>query len=33
MGRLALSQARLEIGRLGEWFEREARALVLSHIL
>ena len=29
MRRLTLSQARLEIGRLGEWFDREERALAL----
>jgi anti-sigma regulatory factor (Ser/Thr protein kinase) len=29
MRRLTLSQARLEIDRLGDWFDREARALAL----
>jgi serine/threonine-protein kinase RsbW len=29
MGRLTLSQAWLEIGRLGEWFDREERALAI----
>jgi serine/threonine-protein kinase RsbW len=29
VGRLTLSRARLEIGRLGEWFDREERALAI----